>query len=203
MPAAPPLDDVVARLPPLPVDFPPLPPLALPKYQQVTLKNGLRVFLLEDHELPVVRGSLLMRGGQRASPDDKVRGVGWVGPACQLCTGGPGHGTHLHTPQVGLASLSAAVQRSGGSASHPGAALDEALEERAASIEGGAGGEAMGLGWQCLREDVGEVLDLFAGVVLQPALPQDKLDLAKSQVMRGLACQTPNPVPTTPSRFHA
>jgi zinc protease len=73
---APPLEDVVARLPPLPTEFPPLPPLALPKYQQVTLKNGLRVFLLEDHELPVVRGSLLMRGGQRASPPDKV---GWGG----------------------------------------------------------------------------------------------------------------------------
>ena len=33
---------------------------------QVTLPNGLRVFLLEDHELPLVKGSLLMRGGQRA-----------------------------------------------------------------------------------------------------------------------------------------
>lgn len=73
LPTAPSLAEVVARLPPLPTDFPPLPPLALPKYQQLTLKNGLRVFLLEDHELPVVRGSLLMRGGQRASPADKVR----------------------------------------------------------------------------------------------------------------------------------
>lgn len=78
MPAAPSILDqdpaaVVAGLPPLPTEFPQLPPLALPKYQQITLKNGLRVFLLEDHELPVVRGSLLMRGGTRASPDDKVR----------------------------------------------------------------------------------------------------------------------------------
>ena len=46
-------------LPPLPSSFPPLPPLALPKYKQLTLSNGLRVFLLEDHELPVVRGELL------------------------------------------------------------------------------------------------------------------------------------------------
>lgn len=43
-------------LQPLPSTFPPLPPLALPKYKQITLTNGLRVFLLEDHELPVVRG---------------------------------------------------------------------------------------------------------------------------------------------------
>ncbi len=39
---------------------------------QVTLSNGLRIFMLEDHEIPVVHGSLLMRGGQRASPSDKV-----------------------------------------------------------------------------------------------------------------------------------
>jgi zinc protease len=100
--------------------------------------------------------------------------------------------THTRAPQVGLATLSAAVQRSGGSTSHPGAALDEALEERAASIEGGAGGEAFALGWQCLREDAGEVLGLFAEVVLQPALPQDKLDLAKSQVSRSFLLSLPS-----------
>ncbi len=42
-------------------------------YHQVTLANGLRVFLLEDHEVPVVKGTLAMRGGQRASPPEKVR----------------------------------------------------------------------------------------------------------------------------------
>ncbi|KAL4438208.1 hypothetical protein ABPG77_010569 [Micractinium sp. CCAP 211/92] len=156
---------VVAGLPPLPTEFPQLPPLALPKYQQITLKNGLRVFLLEDHELPVVRGSLLMRGGTRASPDDKV----------------------------GLATLSAAVQRSGGSEQHPGQALDDKLEELGASIEGGAGAEAFGFGFQCLREDTAEVLSLFAEVVRTPAIPQDKLDLAKTQILNALEHRNDNP----------
>ena len=48
--------------------------------------------------------------------------------------------------QVGLATISAGVQRAGGSRAHPGSALDEALEVRAASIEGGASGEAIGMG---------------------------------------------------------
>jgi hypothetical protein len=52
-------------LPPLPSSFPPLAPLALPKYKQLTLSNGLRVFLLEDHELPVVRGE---RGAAQCMP---------------------------------------------------------------------------------------------------------------------------------------
>lgn len=48
--------------------------------------------------------------------------------------------------QVGLATISAGVQRAGGSKKHPGPALDEALELKAASIEGGASGEAIGMG---------------------------------------------------------
>lgn len=152
-------------LPPLPSTFPPLPPLALPKYKQITLSNGLRVFLLEDHELPVVRGSILMRGGQRASPDEKV----------------------------GLATMSAAVQRSGGSLQHPSQQLDDELEERAASIEGGAGPEAFGFGFQCLTEDTSDVMKLFAEVVREPALPQDKLDLARQQILSALEHRNDNP----------
>ena len=49
-------------------------------------------------------------------------------------------------PQVGLATIAAAVQRAGGSINHPGSALDEALEQRAAFIEGGAGPEASSIG---------------------------------------------------------
>lgn len=39
------------QLPPLPTRFAPLQELKLPEYQRVTLKNGLRVFLMEDHEV--------------------------------------------------------------------------------------------------------------------------------------------------------
>lgn len=48
--------------------------------------------------------------------------------------------------QIGLATISAGVQRAGGTRQHPGSALDEALELRAASIEGGASGESIAMG---------------------------------------------------------
>lgn len=47
---------------------------------------------------------------------------------------------------MGLATISAGVQRAGGTRQHPGSALDEALELRAASIEGGASGETIAMG---------------------------------------------------------
>ena len=39
---------------------------------QAVLSNGLRVFLVEDHDVPLVKASLLFRGGLRTSPPDKV-----------------------------------------------------------------------------------------------------------------------------------
>ena len=52
-----------------------VPPHVSPLLSKAVLPNGLRVFLLEDHEVPLVRGTLVMRGGRYASPQDKVRGV--------------------------------------------------------------------------------------------------------------------------------
>ncbi len=156
--------DVLDSLPPLPTTFPPLPPLKLPKMDRITLKNGLRVILLEDREAPLVRGTLFMRGGQRASPQNKI----------------------------GLASIAAAVQRSGGSIQHPNGALDEELEELAAAIEGGAGSDSVSMGFSCLAEDAPYVLKLFTEVVTTPAIPQSKLDLFKAQALNSLAHKNDN-----------
>ncbi len=48
--------------------FPPLPPLEIPKPVEFTLSNGIRVFLLEDHELPLVSGAALVRTGNLFDP---------------------------------------------------------------------------------------------------------------------------------------
>lgn len=143
------------QLPPLPTSFPLLPDIVVQAPQEVVLDNGLRVFLLEDREVPLVKASLLMKGGARASPADKV----------------------------GLATISAGVQRAGGSREHPGNALDEALELRAASIEGGASGDAIAMGFECLTEDLEEVMGLFNEVIQEPALQQDKVALYKAQML--------------------
>jgi hypothetical protein len=58
------LPAVYGELLPLPSTFPDLPKLQQPKIYQEVLPNGLRVSLLEDREVPLIRGSLLMSGGQ-------------------------------------------------------------------------------------------------------------------------------------------
>ena len=86
------------------LQFAPLPPLKLPPYEQFTLKNGMKVFLMENHELPLVEGTLLVKTGSRNE-----------------------QGT-----QTGLASITGSVMRSGGTTQHPANVLNELLEQKAA-----------------------------------------------------------------------
>ncbi|HEY9598761.1 MAG TPA: insulinase family protein, partial [Cyanophyceae cyanobacterium] len=54
------------------LEFAPLPEIQLPEYQRYTLNNGMVVYLMEDHELPLVGGTAMVRSGDRLEPADKV-----------------------------------------------------------------------------------------------------------------------------------
>src|SRR5437764_15027972 len=52
--------------------FPPLGKIEIPNVERVTLPNGMKVYLLEDHELPIVGGIALVRTGNLFDPADRV-----------------------------------------------------------------------------------------------------------------------------------
>jgi zinc protease len=133
--------------------FPPIPAVRPPAYKRFTLKNGLVVYLLEDHELPLVSGSILIRTGER-----------WEPPT-----------------QVGLADITAEVMRSGGTLKHPADRFNELLEQNAAAIEISVDDAVASAGFSALSEDLETVLGLFAEVLREPAFPSEKLNLAKQQ----------------------
>jgi len=143
------------ELPEIPSTFPPIAEVKLPPYKMVELSNGLRVFLLEDHEIGIVNGSLLMKGGARGDPADKV----------------------------GVAAIAAAVQRSGGSEAHPASELDGALEDLAAYVEVRASAGSVAASFGALAEDADQVVGLFGEVVRAPRFPDTRLQLAKDAVL--------------------
>src|SRR5438552_17342214 len=63
-------DFAAATPPPLPA-FPAL-VFHPPKPERVVLPNGLVVFLLEDHELPLIKVDLMLKMGSQHEPADKV-----------------------------------------------------------------------------------------------------------------------------------
>ncbi|MEM9136235.1 MAG: insulinase family protein, partial [Cyanobacteria bacterium P01_F01_bin.42] len=133
--------------------FEPLPELQIPEYRKETLDNGMTVYLMEDHDLPLVSGQAWIRTGSRLEPAEKV----------------------------GLASITGEVVRSGGTQTHTADDLNQMLEQRAASVEVGIGESAGQASFSTLTEDLDTVFGLFAEVLTEPALPQDKIDLAKKQ----------------------
>lgn len=147
------------------LEFAPPPEVTLPDYTRFELENGVVVYLVEDHELPLVSGSAMFRTGTRLEPAD----------------------------QVGLASILGTVMRSGGSRQHPGDTLNQLLEQRAASIETGIDVAAGTASFSTLTEDLEEVFQLFGEVIRDPLLPQDKIDLAKTQIQGGIARRNDDP----------
>ncbi|XFA74338.1 pitrilysin family protein [Thermosynechococcaceae cyanobacterium Okahandja] len=130
--------------------FPPLPEVQLPTTERFRLRNGMVVYLLEDHEWPLVRGSVLFRAGSRWDPPH----------------------------QVGLAEISGDLLRTGGTRRHRAAEIDQWLEERAASIEAGVGKSIGRLSFSSLREHSDRVLALVAEMLQMPAVEPERFQLA-------------------------
>lgn len=139
--------------------YPPLRPVELPKIDEFTLPNGMKVKLLENHELPLIGGTLMVRTGALAEPAAKA----------------------------GLAGLTGSVLRSGGTKQRNSDELNAKLEGMAASIEASIGEERGTVGFNCLKENVDDVLALFKEVITQPAFAEDKVKLALTQASSGIS----------------
>ncbi len=145
--------------------FPPLPSLKIPTPEEFTLPNGMRVYLLEDHELPVINGIALVRTGNLFDPQGKV----------------------------GLAGVTGDAIRSGGTRKMTGDQIDTALENVAASVESEIGESSGSLSFNCLKENTDTTLSLFHDVLTQPEFREDKIDLLKKQLHSGISRRNDDP----------
>lgn len=147
------------------LQFPPLPEVKLPPYERYELKNGIVVYLMEDHQLPLVKGTALFRTGSRWEPSN----------------------------QVGLADITGTVWRLGGTQAHPADKLNQLLEQRAAAIETSIGVSSGSASFDVLGKDVATVFPLFAEVVESPAFAADQVELAKTQARGAIARRNDDP----------
>jgi zinc protease len=154
---------LIAQPAPLPsykdLKFSPLPPLKLPEPEIYTLPNGLKVYMLEDHELPLVSGTAIIRTGNLFDPDDKR----------------------------GLAELTGSVLRAGGTKTKTGDQIDVQLENIAASVESSIGESSGSMSFSCLKENTDEVMSVFRDFMTAPEFRQDKVDLAKMQLRSSIS----------------
>lgn len=135
----------------------PIPPLHAFKPVQpkrIELANGLVIFLQEDHELPFINGTILIRGGSRDEPADKI----------------------------GLVSLYGQTWRTSGTTTVDGDKLDDELENKAASLETDGSIATTSVSWSSLKGDFDSVFASTVDLLLHPNFRADKLLLAKRQM---------------------
>src|SRR6202158_5563158 len=141
------------------IPIPPLPAFKPQAPKRIELKNGMVIFLQEDHELPLIDGTARIRGGSVNEPDAKV----------------------------GLIDIYGEVWRTGGTKTQTGDQLDDFLEVRAAKVETGGGADSTTISWSCLKGDLDDVFKAFKDVLQNPEFRADKLDIAQKEAFDGIS----------------
>ncbi|MGD0892420.1 MAG: pitrilysin family protein [Terracidiphilus sp.] len=126
--------------------------------ERIELKNGIVIFLQEDHELPFVSGSVLIPGGSRDEDPAKTGLVGLYGQAW----------------------------RTSGTAKMGGDAMDDLLEAKAAHIETEGGEDSTTLAWDSLKGDSDQVYSLAMDLLFHPKFSAEKLELAQQLEATGI-----------------
>jgi zinc protease len=119
--------------------------------QRVVLKNGMVLYLMEDHRLPIVRISAIIRAGSHFVPRDQ---------------------------EIAMSMLGGQL-RQGGTTTRTFEQLNDELEFIGASVETSSGGEQSGASLDVLTKDLDEGVKLFADVLMHPAFDPHQLEIAK------------------------
>lgn len=136
-----------------------------PKAERQVLSNGMILYLMEDHELPIIRVESMIKTGSIYEPADKV----------------------------GLAGLTGAVMRTGGTIHHTGNEIDELTDQLAIDLSVGIGSDAGGAGLDVLKKDFDQGLALFADVLMNPVFEEEKLQIAKNNAIEAIRRRNDRP----------
>jgi zinc protease len=146
------------------LSYPPL-EFAIPEVEQVELANGLRIYLREDSELPLVQVTAMVGAGALAAPRELT----------------------------GFGELFAATLRTGGTTLMPAGPLEERLDVLAANLSCDMGPYTTQLGLSVRRDDLAEGLAVLADLLRRPALAGDKLELARSKAREAVRRRNDDP----------
>ncbi len=122
------------------------------------LSNGATAFLVEDHELPLVNISVLVKTGDYLDPEGKD----------------------------GLAYMMGREMSSGGTRSKPPSVFEEEAAFLAAQIRTGVSDYQGDASLNCMTKDLDACLALFVDMLRNPGFDESRLKLAKSQTLQGL-----------------
>ena len=142
----------------------PVKPAPLPDFQEATLRNGLRLMLVESHRQPVVSLSLMLPAGSAFDPAGKE---GLSAMAADVMTRGAGSRT--------AEQVAAAIEGVGG------------------TINAASGVDFLTLRANVLSTDAPLAFELVGDAIARPTFANKEVDLARTQGASALQLEQSNP----------
>jgi zinc protease len=132
--------------------------------KKTQLPNGLIVLHSENHNLPIVMVTLIVKAGQMHEPEEKA----------------------------GTANLVAELLTEG-TKSRSSKDISEQIDFIGASLDASAGADFTTLSLSVLKKDLGKGFELFADVLLKPGFPEDELGRVRERIKGFLRQQEEDP----------
>ena len=142
----------------------PLPTTALAKAEEFALSNGLRVYLVESHALPVVAAALIVRSGSAADPIDLP----------------------------GLSAFSAAMLDEG-TASRDALEIARDLEELGARMSIRSQRDASYITLRALKGNAAKAMEIMSDVVLAPSFPTSEIERVRNDRITSIIQESDSP----------
>ncbi len=127
------------------------------RYRHV-LSNGVVVYVVEDHTLPLVNVQALVRVGEFLEPPEKA----------------------------GLAGLTGTMMREGGAGDLDADAFDQRADFLAASISSWIGSTRGGASLNCITPVLDQSLDLFFDMMRYPRFQEDRFEIEKGNLIEAM-----------------
>ncbi|GGG29071.1 peptidase M16 [Dokdonia pacifica] len=140
------------------------PALTIPYVWQTDLSSGMKVYGIENKEVPLVQFQISFDGGLLLESPEKV----------------------------GVSNMMARLMTKG-TATKTTAELEEAIERLGASINVFAGNESVVVSGNTLAKNYDATMALVEEIVLQPRWDQEEFDIVKQSVMNQIVQQQANP----------
>jgi predicted Zn-dependent peptidase len=150
----------------------PAPALKIPPIERRTLTNGLRVWIVQMHEVPVVDVSVVVTSGAATDPIGKY----------------------------GLASFTAAMLDEG-AGKYNALDLADAVEFLGASLTTTSSFDSSVMNLHTPASRLDQALPLLADVVLRPAFPQNEIDRIRKERLAALLQARDNPASVAAAGF--
>lgn len=142
----------------------PAPEVKIPTIWETKLKNGLRVYGIENTEVPLIQFNIKIDGGQLLEDKNKI---GVANLMARMLT----QGTTKKTPQE----------------------LEEAIQQLGASINVFAGGDSIQLSVNTLARNYDAVLALVEEILLEPRWDAKEFELIKQSTVNQIRQMQANP----------